>query len=93
MGQDIIASCRIAKINLRNVSTTIFFDVVGNCADGFDGSRDIKFWLRGIMRNKIVDQIRKAVKESKVDIDSETLGRMTFVWSRRNRLFLRHAGF
>jgi RNA polymerase sigma-70 factor (TIGR02943 family) len=25
----------------------------------FDGSRDIKFWLRGIMRNKIVDQIRK----------------------------------
>lgn len=39
--------------------------------DRFDGSRDIKFWLRGIMRNKIVDQIRKSVKENKVDIDSE----------------------
>ncbi|MEM1221131.1 MAG: sigma-70 family RNA polymerase sigma factor [Verrucomicrobiota bacterium] len=37
----------------------------------FDGSRDIKFWLRGIMRNKIVDQIRKSVREKKVDIDSE----------------------
>jgi len=39
--------------------------------DRFDGSRDIKFWLRGIMHNKIVDQIRKAVKENKVNIDNE----------------------
>jgi RNA polymerase sigma-70 factor (ECF subfamily) len=39
--------------------------------DRFDGSRDIKFWLRGIMRNKIVDQIRKSVKENKVDIEKE----------------------
>ena len=39
--------------------------------DRFDGSRDIKFWLRGSMRNKIVDQIRKSVREHKVDIDSE----------------------
>ena len=37
----------------------------------FDGSRDIKFWLRGIMRNKIVDQIRKSVREHKIDIESE----------------------
>jgi RNA polymerase sigma-70 factor (ECF subfamily) len=37
----------------------------------FDGSRDIKYWLRGILRNKIVDQIRKSIKEQKVDIDSE----------------------
>ena len=37
----------------------------------FDGSRDIKFWLRGIMRNKIVDQIRKSIKENKVDIEAE----------------------
>jgi RNA polymerase sigma-70 factor (ECF subfamily) len=37
----------------------------------FDGSRDIKFWLRGIMRNKIVDQIRRSIKENKVDIDAE----------------------
>ncbi len=37
----------------------------------FDGSRDIKFWLRGIMRNKIVDQVRKSIKENKVDIEAE----------------------
>ena len=29
----------------------------------FDGRVDIKFWLRGILRNKIVDYIRKAVRE------------------------------
>ena len=39
--------------------------------DRFDGSRDIKFWLRGILRNKIVDQIRKSIKEQKVEIDAE----------------------
>jgi RNA polymerase sigma-70 factor (ECF subfamily) len=37
----------------------------------FDGSCDIKFWLRGILRNKVVDQIRKSIKEQKVDIDPE----------------------
>lgn len=37
----------------------------------FDQSRDIKFWLRGIMRNKIVDHIRKSVREQKVDIEAE----------------------
>ena len=39
--------------------------------DRFDGSRDIKFWLRGIMRNKIVDRIRKSVRENQVDFDNE----------------------
>ncbi|MFT7514261.1 MAG: RNA polymerase sigma-70 factor (TIGR02943 family) [Candidatus Omnitrophota bacterium] len=29
----------------------------------FDGRVDIKYWLRGILRNKIVDYIRKAVRE------------------------------
>ena len=48
--------------------------------DRFDGSRDIKFWLRGIMRNKIVDQIRKAVKEQKVDIESEDEALMESFW-------------
>lgn len=48
--------------------------------DRFDGSRDIKFWLRGIMRNKIVDHIRKAVKEKKVDIDSEDEGLIESFW-------------
>jgi len=29
----------------------------------FDGRVEIKYWLRGILRNKIVDHIRKAVRE------------------------------
>ena len=28
----------------------------GKALESFDGIRDIKFWLRGIMRNKIVDE-------------------------------------
>lgn len=48
----------------------------------FDGSRDIKFWLRGIMRNKIVDQIRKSVKENVVDIDSEDETLLESFWFR-----------
>lgn len=46
----------------------------------FDGSRDIKFWLRGIMRNKIVDQIRKSVREKKVDIDTEDEALLESFW-------------
>ncbi len=46
----------------------------------FDGSRDIKFWLRGIMRNKIVDQIRKSVREQKVDIDQEDEALLESFW-------------
>jgi RNA polymerase sigma-70 factor (ECF subfamily) len=48
--------------------------------DRFDGSRDIKFWLRGIMHNKIVDQIRKSVKENKVNIDNEDEGLLESFW-------------
>tara|TARA_B100001971_G_scaffold215170_1_gene258780 strand:+ start:7083 stop:7676 length:594 start_codon:yes stop_codon:yes gene_type:complete len=48
--------------------------------DRFDGSRDIKFWLRGIMRNKIVDQIRKSVKENKVDIEAEDEALLESFW-------------
>ena len=48
--------------------------------DRFDGSRDIKFWLRGIMRNKIVDQIRKAVQSKKVDLDSEDEALLESFW-------------
>lgn len=35
--------------------------------DRFDGRVDIKFWLRGILRNKIVDHIRKAVRERPIE--------------------------
>ncbi|WP_269526174.1 sigma-70 family RNA polymerase sigma factor [Coraliomargarita parva] len=48
--------------------------------DRFDGSRDIKFWLRGIMRNKIVDRIRKAVREKHVDIEAEDEALMESFW-------------
>lgn len=50
--------------------------------DSFDGSRDIKFWLRGIMHNKIVDQIRKSIKENKVNIDSEDENLLESFWFR-----------
>jgi RNA polymerase sigma-70 factor (ECF subfamily) len=46
----------------------------------FDGSRDIKFWLRGIMRNKIVDQIRKSIKENTVDIADEDEALLESFW-------------
>jgi len=48
--------------------------------DRFDGSRDIKFWLRGIMRNKIVDQIRRSIKENKVDIQAEDEALIESFW-------------
>lgn len=48
--------------------------------DRFDGSRDIKFWLRSIMHNKIVDQIRKSIKENRVDIDDEDEAILESFW-------------
>ncbi len=38
----------------------------------FDGRVDVKYWLRGILRNKIVDQIRKTVREHPVDEEEGT---------------------
>ncbi len=35
--------------------------------DGFDGRVNFKYWLRGVLRNKIVDHIRKAVREDIVE--------------------------
>ncbi len=35
----------------------------------FDGRVDVKYWLRGILRNKIVDHIRKSVREHPVNDD------------------------
>ena len=76
---------RLCDVRLRNpeaaqdcVQDTFMAGI--KALDRFDGSRDIKFWLRGIMRNKIVDQIRKSVKESKVDIDSEDEAMMESFW-------------
>lgn len=33
----------------------------------FDGRVDVKYWLRGILKNKIVDHIRKASREQPVE--------------------------
>jgi len=38
----------------------------------YDGRVDLKYWLRGILRNKIVDHIRKAAREQPVE-DVESL--------------------
>ncbi|MAV39097.1 MAG: RNA polymerase subunit sigma-70 [Puniceicoccaceae bacterium] len=46
----------------------------------FDGRMDIKFWLRGIMRNKIVDQIRKSIRSQMVDIEKEDEALMESFW-------------
>jgi RNA polymerase sigma-70 factor (ECF subfamily) len=40
--------------------------------DRFDGRTDLKYWLRGILRNKIVDHIRRSVREDVVE-DTETV--------------------
>lgn len=32
----------------------------------FDGRVDVKYWLRGILRNKVVDHIRKSVRRKKL---------------------------
>ncbi|MCC5850486.1 MAG: sigma-70 family RNA polymerase sigma factor [Verrucomicrobia bacterium] len=34
--------------------------------DQFDGRVDVKYWLRGILRNKTVDHIRKSVRRKKL---------------------------
>ena len=49
--------------------------------DSFDGRVEIKYWLRGILRNKVVDHIRREVRETKVEIDAddtEILDRLLF---------------
>ena len=35
--------------------------------DRFDGRIEVKYWLRGILRNKIVDQIRKRVRMQPIE--------------------------
>lgn len=63
---------RFALLRLRNPATaedavqeTFLAAIKG--LDRFDGRTDIKYWLRGILRNKIVDHIRKAVREDVVE--------------------------
>lgn len=42
--------------------------------DRYDGKVEIKYWLRGILRNKIVDIIRKSVRETPLE-EPETYDR------------------
>jgi RNA polymerase sigma-70 factor (ECF subfamily) len=37
----------------------------------FDGRVDVKYWLRGILRNKIVDIIRKSVRKREIEDESQ----------------------
>lgn len=55
----------------------------------FDGRIDVKFWLRGIMRNKIIDQFRKAKRESRADLgeDEAVLESAIFKYSGIGSLF------
>ena len=55
----------------------------------FDGRIDVKFWLRGIMRNKIIDRFRKAKREAQVDLgdDEGVLESAMFKYSGIGSLF------
>lgn len=49
----------------------------------FDGRIDIKYWLRGILRNKIVDHIRKSVRVDVVE-DAEARDLMDNFWFKNS---------
>ncbi|MCE9614491.1 MAG: sigma-70 family RNA polymerase sigma factor [Lentisphaerae bacterium] len=79
---------RYALLRLKNPATaedavqeTFLAAVKGQ--DRFDGRTDIKFWLRGILRNKIVDHIRKAVREDVVE-DTEAQGILDSFWFKHS---------
>jgi RNA polymerase sigma-70 factor (ECF subfamily) len=79
---------RYALMRLKNPSTaedvvqeTFLAGVKG--IDRFDGRTDIKYWLRGILRNKIVDHIRKAVREDVVE-DIETKEILDGFWFKHS---------
>lgn len=46
----------------------------------FDGRVEVKFWLRGILRNKVVDHIRKSIRRNEVldQGDDEFVGSLLF---------------
>lgn len=35
--------------------------------DGYNGQVDVRFWLRGILRNKIIDHFRKSARETPLE--------------------------
>lgn len=39
--------------------------------DQFDGRVDVKFWLRGILKNKTVDLIRKSVRRQELETEKQ----------------------
>ena len=56
--------------------------------DDFDGRVDFKYWLRGVLRNKIVDHIRKAVREDIVE-DTEAHEMIEGFWFKHSGLPVR----
>lgn len=85
---------RYALLRLRNSATAedvvqeTFLAGVKNL-DKFDGRVDVKYWLRGILRNKIVDYIRKAVREDVVE-DVEAREMMDGFWFKHSGVPNRH---
>lgn len=53
--------------------------------EGFDGRVNFKYWLRGVLRNKIVDYIRKAVREDIVE-DTEAHEMVDSFWFKHSGL-------
>lgn len=51
--------------------------------DRFDGRIEIKYWLRGILRNKIVDHIRRSVREDVVE-DTEAQEMIDSFWFKHS---------
>ena len=81
---------RYALMRLKNPTTAedvvqeTFLAGVKNL-EKFDGRVDIKYWLRGILRNKVVDYIRKAVREDVVE-DAEARDIMDNFWFKYSGL-------
>jgi RNA polymerase sigma-70 factor (ECF subfamily) len=58
------------RLNDRSVAEDVVQETLlaaMKAKDRYDGSAPIRYWLRGILKHKIVDHIRKAVRETSLD--------------------------
>ena len=67
---------KFAMLQLRNeaqaedvVQETMLAAMQG--ADGFSGNSSVRTWLTGILKHKILDQIRKSSRERASDVDND----------------------
>ena len=73
---------RIARLQLRNdawaedtVSETLLAALEG--ADDFTGQSQVKTWVVGILKHKIIDQFRRGAREVSVEAQMEAAGAET----------------